>query len=168
MTNIELRILSDKDVTQSYVDWFSNPLVTQFSDNRYRKFTLGGQIEYVKKILKVSNQHLFGIFESKEHIGNIVLGPIDLNHRRAEITYVIGSKSHWGKGIGTYAVREIVKKARRDYDLIKVFAGCASHNEGSKKILLKNGFVLEGVRKKHLFYDGIWMDQLDYGLILGD
>ena len=31
---------------------------------------------------------------------------------------------------------------------------------------LKNGFTLEGRRKNHLFYNGKWHDQLDFGIII--
>ena len=40
--------------------------------------------------------------------------------------------------------------------------------ESKKKILERNGFVLEARRKKHLFYNGEYHTQLDYGLILGE
>lgn len=40
------------------------------------------------------------------------------------------------------------------------------NNFGSVRILEKNGFVLEGKRLNHLFYDGKFHNQLDFGLIL--
>ena len=110
--------------------------------------------------------HLFGIFYNCELIGNVSLGPIEQFHNRAEITYVIGSKKHWGKGIATYAVGKFCETAKRDFNFEKVFAGCAHLNEGSKHVLQKNNFTLEGVSRKQLLYNGIWMDQLDYGRIL--
>jgi len=45
-------------------------------------------------------------------------------------------------------------------------ANCASYNEASKKCLEKNGFMLEGVKTKNLYYNGEWHDQFDYGLLL--
>ena len=47
----------------------------------------------------------------------------------------------------------------------KIYAGCAELNEASIKVLKKNGFVLEGERKDHLYYNGKYMKQLDFGLI---
>jgi len=41
-----------------------------------------------------------------------------------------------------------------------------SGNNRSRRVLEKNGFVLEGTRIKHLFYDGKFYNQLDYGLLL--
>ena len=31
------------------------------------------------------------------HIGNIKIGPIDVNNKSAELSYLIGDKSFWGK-----------------------------------------------------------------------
>jgi [ribosomal protein S5]-alanine N-acetyltransferase len=75
-------------------------------------------------------------------------------HKKAEITYVVGDRKYWGKGIGSFAVLEISRKAIDYYKLNKLFAGMADSNIGSRRVLEKNGFVLEGTRNKHLFYDG--------------
>jgi hypothetical protein len=35
--NINLKILQPEDVTQKYVDWFSDPKVVQFSEKKKKK-----------------------------------------------------------------------------------------------------------------------------------
>ena len=87
-------------------------------------------------------------------------------HRRAEITYVIGNRNYWGKGIASYAISEIIIKSTQDYKLNKLVAGVAEHNTASARVLKKNGFELEGIRKNHLFFDHKFSNQLDYGLLL--
>ena len=52
------------------------------------------------------------------------------------------------------------------YKLNKIYAGVSSLNIGSKKVLEKNKFILEGVRKKHFYYNQEWSDCLEYGLTL--
>ena len=54
----------------------------------------------------------------------------------------------------------------KKYKLNKLFAGVADKNLGSKKVLEKNNFKLEGIRKKHLFINNKFYNQLDYGLLL--
>lgn len=73
---------------------------------------------------------------------------------------------YWGKGVGHFAVSSIIKIAKNDYKLNKIFAGLVEENFGSRKILEKNGFILEGKRIKHLFFNGKFYNQLDFGLIL--
>ena len=163
---ILLKILKVKDVSKDYVMWFSDNDVIRFSNNQYTKFTLSGQKNYVNKCLKDKNLTLYGIFQEKKHIGNICLKGLKSINRVGEITYVIGKKDYWGKGIGNLAINKIIKIAKKKYNLNKLIAGTANKNIGSIKILKKNKFVLEGVRKKHLFFKNRFYDQLDFGLLL--
>ena len=162
----KLMILKESDVTQSYVDWYSNRDVTSFSDNQYRIFTLDGQKNYVNSCLNNDDIDLYGIFFGDLHIGNIVISGLSSVHKRAEITYVIGDTEYWGKGAASYAISEIVKKSKTDYGLNRLYAGLAEGNIGSARVLEKNGFKLEGKRLNHLFYGGEFHNQLDYGLQL--
>lgn len=162
----ELMLMKESDVTQSYVDWYSNPDVTSYSDNQYRVFTLDGQKNYVRSCLNNDDIDLYGIFDNGLHIGNIVIGGLSSVHKRAEITYVVGDTGYWGKGVASYAISEIVKKSKTDYKLNRLNAGLAEGNIGSARVLEKNGFKLEGKRLNHLFYGGEFHNQLDYGLLL--
>ena len=167
MIDINIRILEEADVTQPYVNWFANEEVTKYSDNQYKSFSLEGQKTYVREMKKNKSVELYGIFDfQQKHIGNIVLIGIGSIHNRAEITFVVGEKDYWGKGVATNAVSKICNLAKTKFYLNKVYADCAHLNEGSKSVLLKNGFKLEGIRKKHLYFGGVWMDQLDFGLLL--
>ena len=162
----ELMLLKESDVTQSYVDWYSNPDVTSYSDNQYRVSTLDGQKNYVRSCLNNDDIDLYGIFDNGLHIGNIVISGLSSVHKRAEITYVVGDTGYWGKGVASYAISEIVKKSKTDYKLNRLYAGLAEGNIGSARVLEKNGFKLEGNRLNHLFYGGEFHNQLDYGLLL--
>ena len=163
---MEIKILSPSDVNENYVNWFSNKEIVRYSDNQYRSFSLEGQRLYVESCFNNNEIRLFGIFIDEMHIGNILLNGIGSIHKRAELTYVIGEKKYWGQGIASNAIATIIEISKKDYNLKKLFAGIAKNNIGSKKVLEKNGFELEGIRKKHLYYNNVFEDQLDYGLIL--
>lgn len=153
-------------VTNDYVNWFLDHEVTKFSENQYKKFSLEDQKKYVESCLNNLNVELFGIFDSSKHIGNILINGLENVHKNAEITYLVGDKDYWSNGVGSFAVAEIIKKASYKYHLHKLYAGIADENIGSKRVLEKNGFTLEGIRKKHLLYNGKFYSQLDYGLVL--
>jgi len=161
-----IRILEEKDVTEGYVKWFKEKEIVEYSDNQYRTFTIDTQREYIQSKTEDSHSELYGIFFSTLHIGNIVIDKIDKIHKRAELTYVIGEKDYWGKGIATIAIKEMIKISKTELNLKKLYASCAHKNEASRKVLIKNGFEVEGIRKKHLFYNSEWLDQVDFGLIL--
>ena len=163
---LKISILQVDQVTQKYVDWFSDNEVVKYSENQHRKFSLEGQINYVASCLKNPSLDLYGIFDDDSHIGNIALSNINSVHMVAEITYVVGERLYWGKGVATFACKEIIKLAKSQYNLHKVFAGVSEQNVSSKRVLEKNKFVLEGRRTDHLYFNGSFQDQLDYGLIL--
>ncbi len=163
---LSIRLLEINDVSEQYVEWFSNKKVVRYSDNQYRSFTLSGQKEYVLNCINSDEKQLYGIFYDLKHIGNIELSNINYLHKRAEISYIIGQTEYWGKGAASDALSQIISLAREQYGLKKLYAGLADGNYASQRVLEKNKFVLEGRRLNHLFYHGAWLDQLDYGLEL--
>ena len=163
---IKLKILKINNLTKEYVSWFSDKSVVRFSQNQYKKFTLSGQRKYVKECLKNKNINLYGIFYKKKHIGNICLTGLKSPGKLCEITYILGDKSLWGKGITSEAIGKIILIAKKKYKITKLYAGVVDKNIASTKVLEKNKFVLEGIRKKHLFFNNKFYNQLDYGLLL--
>ena len=164
---IYLRLLKETDVKQSYIDWFNDEEVIRYSNNQFRSFSLEGQKQYVREMNKSDLAEIYGIFNfDNEHIGNVVIDNINHFHKNAQITYVVGNKKYWNMGIGTSAVKTICKIAKTKFKLFKLYAGCAHLNVGSKKVLLKNGFQIEGIKKKHICCNGIWMDEINFGLFL--
>ena len=163
---LKLEILKETDVNQTYLEWFLDNKVTYYSNNQYRSFSIEGQKKYLNSCLVSKDVDLFGIFDGDVHIGNIVINGLSSVHKCAEITYFVGNQNYWGKGVGSFAVSEIILKAKSVYKLNKLYAGIAESNIRSQRVLEKNGFELEGRRIKHLFFGGQFHNQLDYGLLL--
>jgi len=91
---LSISILQVEQVTQSYVDWYSNEEVVRYSDNQYQKFSFEGQCSYVKNCLQNDDVNLYDIFDDTDHIGNIVISGLSSHHRKAELTYVIGETNY--------------------------------------------------------------------------
>ena len=76
---------------------------------------------------------------------NDALSGINSVHRVAEITYVVGERTYWGKGVATFAFQEIIKLAKNKYNLHKVVVGTSEQNISSKKAVLeKNNSCFRG------------------------
>ena len=58
--NLSISILQVEQVTQSYVDWYSNKEVVRYSDNQYREFSFDGQRSYVQSCLQNKDVNLYG------------------------------------------------------------------------------------------------------------
>lgn len=164
--NIKLKLLQLDNVTEEYVSWFKNKEVTRYSDNQYRRVTIDSQREYVKGYLNSEDKDLYGIFDENLHLGNISIMGLQSYHKRAELSYMIGNQNYWNKGVASYSISEMIVLANSKYNLKKLVAGTAIDNIGSIKVLKKNGFLQEGIKKNHLLYNNQWYDQIDFGLLL--
>jgi [ribosomal protein S5]-alanine N-acetyltransferase len=86
----------------------------------------------------------------------------DVYARTMEIGYWFG-RSHWGKGIAFKAVALVVNQIEREQlSIVRLEAGVFGGNQGSARVLEKNGFVLECVRKNRVFKMGATLDELSY------
>jgi RimJ/RimL family protein N-acetyltransferase len=71
----------------------------------------------------------------------------------AEVSYFIGEKNFWGKGIASKCVKTITQFGVSDLGLKKINAGYYENNIGSAKILEKCGFVVEGVKVSDIIFE---------------
>jgi ribosomal-protein-alanine N-acetyltransferase len=102
--------------------------------------------------------------------GKQVLGLFGLHdwskyHRRAEVGYDL-ARAWWGRGIGSEAVRAIVRFGFERMNLNRIYAGTIADNHESVRLLEKIGFQREGTRRKHSWEeDGTFHDSAMYGLL---
>ena len=163
---VKLNRIDEEIFTKENLSWYLGVDTFKFSDNQYMNFSLESQKKWISETNKCEHTMLLGIFIENKYIGNFQFSDIKSNHNRAEISYMIGDSNYWGKGIMTFVIKEAIKISTTKLNLNKLYAGLAHENHGSKRVLEKNGFLQEGVKKKHLFFNGKWYDQLDYGLLL--
>ena len=158
-----------KDISNKYLKWMNDPIVQKYTEQKYKKHSKTNIRNFVKEKNKSKNEFLYGIFLKKMnfkiHIGNIKLGPINFIHKTGEISYFIGDKELWGKGYTTLAIKEIVKIAKK-IGLKKLKACFYEINIGSKKVLEKNNFKLEGKMKSEIVYKGKRYNSYWFGKIL--
>ncbi len=105
--------------------------------------------------------------ESDKLIGIVSLLSVDMKNNNAELGYWLGKK-HWGKGYVTQAVKLILDFGFNQLKLHRIYAKLFDKNIGSKKVLEKTGFKLEGTFKEHQYRHKKWQDVLRYGLLKKD
>ena len=104
MINIALKELMPSDVTQDYVGWLNDSEVVAYTEQRFSSHNIDDVRAFVESKLRSTTEFFFGIYVEGEHVGNIKLGPINVRHGTAEVSYIIGNKSFWGRGVGQQAV----------------------------------------------------------------
>ena len=158
-----------KDISKKYQTWMNDLKVHKYTEQKYTNHSLKNIRKFVREKNKSKIEFLYGIFLKKKnlniHIGNIKLGPVNFIHGTAEISYFIGEKELWGKGFAALAIKEVIKIAKKK-GLKKLRAGFYEMNIGSKKVLEKNNFKLEGKFKSEIVYKGKRCDFYWFGKIL--
>ncbi len=100
----------------------------------------------------------FAIDLDGEAIGGIgLIFNADVYVLSAEIGYWI-AEPFWGKGIATEAIRQMMEYAFYYFDIVRIYAEVFENNKASMRALEKNGFYLEGVRRKSVFKNNVLMD----------
>jgi [ribosomal protein S5]-alanine N-acetyltransferase len=166
---IELFLLDEAGVSQSYVDWLNDTSVNRYLESRFSVHSLESTREFVRNCLSDPSTLLLGIrarvFDGR-HVGNIKLGPIDWRHGLGEVGILVGEPAAWGRGIGCDAIRLLASIAERELKLSKLSAGCYASNVGSERAFLKAGFQIEGRRPSHFSLGQRRDDALLFGLAL--
>ena len=75
---------------------------------------------------------------------------------------------YWGQGYMTDAVRLATGFAFEHLETIRIHAGVFVGNTGSRKVLEKNGFQLDGTLRRNLFKRGSWYDEWFFSLLRSD
>jgi RimJ/RimL family protein N-acetyltransferase len=147
-----IKSLQVDDITNNYIEWLNDVEVNKYLETRFQMQNYQSCLDFVNRIHKDEREELFGIFtnNNNEHIGNCKLGFISKLHHTAEISFFIGNKIFWGEGYATEVVSHVVQYGFEHLGLVKITAGCYESNKGSKKVLLKAGFEVEGFRKKQV------------------
>jgi ribosomal-protein-alanine N-acetyltransferase len=100
-------------------------------------------------------------------IGAIGLSGFNSYQKRIEISYDL-SPNYWRRGIATKAINYIVKFAFDYFKVNRIEASVATANTASKNLLVKCGFVVEGILRQHRYHKGYFHDVYFLSLIRDD
>ncbi len=165
--NLYMRIIDINDVTSEYLSWLNNYEITKFTEQKNIKHTIKSLETYVLEKFNSKNNFLFGIFYFNRHIGNIKLGPIENIDSSAEVSFLIGNKDFWGKGITTKALKRLIEFGIKELAIKKFVAGYYSNNEASARVFKKCLFKVKKINKKFKKFEGRTIDTVSVELIIG-
>lgn len=158
------RPLSLVYLTERYVSWLNNPEV-------YKYLETGGNytLEMLKDyLIEVENKKMlfWGIHikNTDEHIGNIKIDPVNRRHGLGEYGILMGEPSQWGKGYAKEASQRILDYCFTNQNLRKITLGVVSNNVAAVHLYKSLNFEIEGVYKKHGYYQGEYADVIRMAL----
>lgn len=159
---ILMRPFAANDITDDYVGWLNDPVVTKFSNQRYRKHDRESARAYFDSFAGTKN--LFFAIEDRasgETIGtaNAIR---DFNHGVCDAGIVIGNRKFWGCRHGQEAWTMWVEWLLTEGEMRKITAGCFETNRAARRMVEQSGMYIEGVRKDHQVFDGMPGDVVLY------
>lgn len=91
-------------------------------------------------------------------------GLIGRGERVHEIGYVL-NRGWWGRGFASEVVRALLGFGFGELAAHRIYARVAPENEASSRVLLKQGFRLEGHLRKECCVRGEWQDSRLYAIL---
>ena len=100
-------------------------------------------------------------------IGAIGLSPSlpGHGHHRESFVSVSIARAYRKRGYGSEALRWVVQWGFQIAGLHRISIESFGYNEGAGRLYKKLGFVLEGRKRKCIWFNGEWHDQLTYGML---
>lgn len=146
-----LRKLKYSDSEQMFSNWASSSKATKFLTWLPHKSidSVRESIKRREKLYKKEELFDWGIVEknSNQLIGTITVVNLLPSLKTGEIGYVIGEK-WWGRGLVAEALERVVNFLFSRTCLERIEAKHDVQNVNSGKVLLKSGFIFEGIQRK--------------------
>ena len=133
----------------------------------YQLYNYRKNIEKQLQDMKNDDGYHYVIVQIEE---NKIVGKIDLfavvrhNIQSCMMGYAL-DQAYNGKGITTYAAKEVIKIAFNELGFHRVEAGVQPTNIGSIKVLEKAGMIREGLNRANVRINGEWKDHYLYAIV---
>lgn len=131
------------------------------------------EIERIKQWYQSRNQQTdrldLAIIEKEtgELVGEVVFNDYNETTQNVNFRILIGAK-YCNKGLGTEAVALFLQYGFEVLNIHKVELDVYSFNPRAEKVYRKNGFVLEGIKREDISYNGEYFDTKVFGLLRKD
>jgi ribosomal-protein-alanine N-acetyltransferase len=153
-----------------YLFWLKDPLVVKYlgRPEYFESVELSELEAYHKEVKANKHIHFFAVYylpdnkfigTAKIALSNSFNNVYDIG----DIGIMIGDRSSWGKGLAKKILSTVCRYAFEELSVRKLTAGAISRNVPVVKAFESIGFVVEGVLKKKIFLDDMYMDHVLMG-----
>ena len=158
-----LRPFGPADITEVYIGWLKDLVVTRFSNQRFRHHTRESCAAYLASFAG-SHNHFVSVrsLADDEPLGTMT-AYVTPEHGTVDVGIMIGAASAWGQGIGQDAWDTMLGWLLARPDIRKVTAGTLAVNKGMIRLAERSGMALEGRRIGQELVEGEAVDILYFG-----
>ncbi|MDB4638760.1 GNAT family N-acetyltransferase [bacterium] len=161
-TRLNIRQFESGDITDTYISWLNDPVVTRFSNQRFQTHTTESSFSYLKSFSGSSNSFLLLELSSNSRPVGTATVYRSTQHGTADIGLMIGDRQCWGQGYGQEAWSWLVEAVLKEPVMRKVTGGTARLNQAMVQIMENSGMTLEAVRIRQELIEGKTVDLLYY------
>ena len=155
-----LEPISEEYLTDRYVGWLNDKIITAHSEQRHKAHTLESCRQFAES-MQTAGHYLWAIVATDNpslgHIGNLS-AYIDAANDIADLTILIGEQASWGHGYGSEAWIAACEWLFDEAGMRKITAGTMATNIAMIGIMKKAGMVEEGRKKNQFLQDGKEVD----------
>ncbi len=144
---------AERHLTERYVSWLNDPVVTRYSEQRHRRHTLASCRAYWESI--AAPDRFWAIELDGRHIGNIT-ATVDARNGVADLAILIGERDAQGHGHGLTAWVQAI----RESGARKITAGTMATNVPMLRLFEKSGMQIAGRRARHYLWEGQEVDMV--------
>ena len=150
-----LRKLADKDIP-FMLEWMHDSEVNCWFRFPAAMATEGSAAEFIAaSAMDIASRHYAICNDEDEYMGTISLKNISSIDRNAEFAIALRKRA-WGKGYASWGIKEILKIAFEELDLVKVYMNVLADNLRAIRLYKKMGFQYEGEFQRHWNIHGKW------------
>jgi [ribosomal protein S5]-alanine N-acetyltransferase len=164
---IYLRPLTELDLKGNYQVWLNDKAIIQYNSHGRFPMTIEKLNDFLRSVSGSNSTLALAIIDkaSDEHIGNVSLQGINWIDRGAEIAFLLGEKTFWGKGVMYEAGRLLLSHGFYTLNLHRIYCGTSSENIGMQKLAQKLGMQQEGIRREAIFKNNCYFDIIEFGIL---
>lgn len=156
-----LRELNRSDI-EEINKWRNNNELIDFLGAPFRYINLDVDNDWYDSYMKNRNTTVRCAIVSEENenkiLGLVSLTNINYLNQSAIFHIMIGNEEYQGKGIGTFATKEILNHAFKNLNINRIELSVIESNIRAIKLYEKVGFIREGTKRKSIFKNGEFID----------
>lgn len=164
----KLRELDRKDIPQINI-WRNDPQLIELLGAPFRYINQEVDIKWFESYMANRGNAIRCAIVDTEHenkvLGLISLVSIDYINQSAVLSIMIGERENRGKGLGSFAIREMLWHAFRNMNLQRIELTVLQDNSRARHVYEKMGFIYEGTKRKSKYKDGKFVDMMQYAIL---
>ncbi len=164
-TLINLRPIVEADA-QSMFDSISDEEGRRLTGTK-GTFTLEGTKKFCARLLDAKDRVDYAITlkDDPTYIGEVVLNNIKMEERSANFRIGLSSQKYFNKGYGSEATALMLKHGFETLGLHRIELEVFDFNPRARRVYEKNGFVVEGIHRDTLLWDGKYYNAITMSIL---